>query len=211
MGKLFDRTDHLWEMDQINFAEQDANATLTGFQLARLDDIGRSDRFRLERSKTGGGVGAFEKLRRQSRMKLLKTGQLMSDLRVAMAIFRACAHCTEQAGRRRPCGQHKARINGCLLAVKYAGEDNMPTRLAQGRVWGDDEPIPIEEKALNEWEQWYYRDRKEGIWPGDAAWAKREFGSLGYRGWLQMLFEESEIGYADFVAEKARINAANCA
>jgi len=135
----------------------------------------------------------------------------MADLRGAMSLFRACPHCFEEDGRRRACDAHKAIVNAAMLAVKWAGEDNMATRLAQGRVWGDEEPRTAEDRHLNEWERWYYRDKKEGIWPGDATWAKREFGDLGYRGWLQFIFEEEEISYADYVGEKERLDAANCA
>ena len=90
--------------------------------------------------------------------------------------------------------------------LKWAGEDNMPTRLAQGRVWGDEEPKTAEERSLNEWEQMYYRDRREGSWPWvSATWSKREYGDLGYRGWLEFLYEEGEMPYPDYLAEKARL------
>lgn len=217
MGKLFDRTDHIWEMAQIDRAEQEASNNLTGLQLVQLEGVGRSDKLRLERSKTGAAVGYFEKLRRASRMKLLKTGQLMSDLRVAMALFKACPYCSETQGKLRICQVHKKQVNGAMMAVKWAGEENMATRLAQpGRVWGDEEPTSQAERGLNHWEQWYYNDKKEGVWPGTLAYTgsqqdvdnlRKEYGSLDYRGWLQFIFEEEEIPYEEFLREKARLSA----
>jgi hypothetical protein len=220
MSKLFDKKDHAWELAQIDRAEQEAASQLTGFELARMEDVGRSALYRLSRSKLGPAVGAFEKLRSRSRMKLLKTVQLMNDLRQAMALFKACPHCKEDAKGLHACEAHRKIVRGSMLAVKYAGEDNMPTRLAQGRVWGDEEPVPAHERQLNEWEAWYYRDKRDGIWPGtmaytgsvdDVAKLRQEYGSVDYKGWLQFIFEEEEISYGDFIAEKERLNAANCA
>src|SRR5258707_1346954 len=99
MSKLFDRTDCAWELDQIDRAEQEAQRTLNGFQLAAMDSAGRSERLRGMRGSSRN-TGVWEKERVATRMKLLKTGQLMSDLRVAMALFKACPHCTESAGKR---------------------------------------------------------------------------------------------------------------
>lgn len=207
MSKLFDKIDHAWELAQIDRAEQQASGSMTGFELARLDDVGQSERYRLMRSKTGSPSGNFQKLRARSRMKLLKTGQLMSDLRRAMSIARGCPKCDVDGEKTRTCDAHRSMVRGCIMAVKYAGEDNMPTRLAQGRVWGDEERLPAEERGLNKWEKWYYEDRRAGIWPGDATWAKREFGSLDYRGWLEMVKEESEIPYEEYLSEKRRLSA----
>lgn len=216
MSKLFDKIDHAWELDQINRAEQEAQSLLTGFELARLENVGRSDLFRIQRSKVGPAVGQFEKLRRASRMKLLKTGQLMQDARWANSQIKACSHCHLDAdGRHRLCNQHKD-FGIVFKRLKWAGEDNMATRLAQpGRVWGDEDPLE-HQGGLNEWESWYNRDKKEGVWPGTHAYTgsqqdvenlRREYGSLDYRGWLQFLLEEEEIPYSEYLKEKERLNA----
>jgi hypothetical protein len=226
MSKLFDKLDHVWELAQIDQAEIEAahghegpdgqrTGQLTGFQLARLEGVGRSDRYRLAKSKVGPAVGQFETLRRRSRMKLLKTGQLMADLRYAMSLFKACPKCVLVEGQHRACEAHRKIVRTAMLAVKYAGEDNMATRLAQGRVWGEEDPTE-RHSSLNEWEQWYLKDKREGVWPGTHAytgsatnldWLKREYGSLDYRGWLAMMLEEEEIPLREYECEKARLNA----
>jgi hypothetical protein len=204
LTKLFDQKDLEWELAQIDLFEQQTSATLTGFEVARLDGVGQSDRYRLMRSKTGVDLGELAKLRRRSRMKLLKSGQLMADARYANAVIRACARCVE-GEKRRYCEAHRS-FGIVFKRLKWAGEDNMPTRLAQGRVWGDEEPKTAEERSLNEWEQMYYRDRREGSWPWvSATWSKREYGDLGYRGWLEFIHEEGEMPYPEYVAEKARL------
>lgn len=215
MSKLFDRLDHEWELAQIDKAEQQVGTQLTGFQLASLEQVGRSDRYRLAKSKVGPAVGYFEKLRRASRMKLLRTGQLMSDLRKAVAICKACPGCSEtESGGWRCCEKHATffkgytdaqgkRQPGVFMAVKWAGEDNMQTRLAQGRVWGEDEAELTRDGSLNRFEKWYSDDKRDGQWTGLDA--KRYDVPFTYLGWLEARLEDEEITFPEFSAEKARL------
>lgn len=227
MGKLFDRLDHEWELVQIDKTEQQVGAIhcpaharfesfctacaeadstqLTGFQIATLEQVGRSDRYRLAKSKVGPAVGYFEKLRRASRMKLLQTGSLMSDLRAIRAICKACPKCYEdETGLTKGCELHRKRLYKVMKAIKYAGEANMGTRLAQGRVWGEDEAeLTRDDRGLNKFEKWYSDDKRDGQWTGLDA--KRYDVPFTYLGWLEARLEDEEITFPEFSAEKARL------
>lgn len=223
MSKLFDRIDHEWEMKQIDEAEQLASRTLSGFGMAALDGSQRQIRGKEGTLKSVGQRSEWDRLRARSRMKLLKTGQLMADLRFARGLFKACPKChTNADGKERACDAHKSILRKTMMAVKYAGEDNMQTRLAQGRVWGDDDAVATEDRGLNQWEQTYREDQRKGIWPGTPLWStkcaqkgknpadelarmKEQYGSLGYPGWLEMLFQIDEITSEEYRAEKARL------
>lgn len=222
MSKLFDRQDHEWELAQIDAAEQEAQRSLSGFQLALLD--GKSSTLKNKEGKrvTTYRSNVFDRLRLRSRMKLLRTSTLMADLKAAFALRRACPHCLEVPKKEggttwRYCNVHAPIVRKAIMAVKYAGEENLETRLAQGRVWGEDE-LSAHEDHTNEWERWYLDDRREGVWPGTKAYTgtqadlqklKEEYGDLGYLGWLNMLADNEEISHSDLVAEKARFSNAS--
>lgn len=231
MSKLFDQRDYDWEIAEIGKAEQRAGTLgtctehdgehsraddckgwefarlISGFAMARLDGARRQIRGKEGSLKSVGEHSEWDKLRARSRMKLLRSGQLMSDLRGMKALCKRCPGCSiGEDGNIKGCDTHRSMLRKCIMAVKYAGEENMPTRLAQGRVWGDDEAEAREANPLNAWERWYSDDKKAGQWTSRDA--KRYDVDWNYLGWLEARLEDEEITFPEYVAEKERIREA---
>jgi hypothetical protein len=158
-------------------------------------------------------VELLDKERQVCKMRLLRSSQLIGDLRYALGRFRACPHCQMVGGKQRPCGAHKLQLLKAKRAIHWAAEDNLARRAAAGTMRPDDEG-ELHDGAPNEWEAWYFADRRLGIWPGtkdstftqsELARMKEQYGSLDYRGWLQMLLEEEEITLPAYTTELSRL------
>lgn len=191
MGKLYDRRDLEHDLEDIDRCEQEnsqqiAAGTFPGF-------------------KAGAANRIFDEERQRAKMRLLRTSQLVSDLRFALALWRGCPKCyTDAQGKQRGCKAHAFILRRAKNAIHWATQDNLAKRISSGRERPDEQ---AHDGSCNKWEQWYFRDKREGAWPvgGDSAWTKEQYGALDYRGWLQMLFEEEEITYPELAAEKARL------
>jgi hypothetical protein len=189
MGKLYDKRDCEFDLAQIDKLEQEVSSQVLAGTFDAL--------------KVPLTVALFEKERVRCRMEVLRSGSLVRDLRGALALFRACPHCTTNAlGKQRPCGAHAAIVGKAKRAIHYAVEDNQAKRAANGTTRDADE---THDGALNEWETWYYADRRNGVWPGDVAYVREQYGSADYRGWLTMLLQEEEIPYAVYHSELVRL------
>lgn len=192
MGKLYDKRDLEFDLDTIERMQQETSrqilaGTFPAMKARQLDEL-------------------FEKERQRSKMQLLRTSQLVADLRSALGVFHACPHCaTSSDGKQRACKAHAAFLTRAKRAIHWAAQDNLARRDAAGVSRGDDEAAAAHNGELNEWEAWYYSDRREGVWPGDTNYNLAQYGSLDYRGWLAMLLEEEEISYEDYTKEMQRL------
>lgn len=198
MGKLYDKQDMEFDVAQIDKLEQENSAQIANGTFPAL--------------KARLAADLFEKSRMRCKMTMLRSFQLLADLRGALALFKKCPHCVEASGKQKPCNAHRDIVQGAKKAVFWAGEENLARRATLGISLADDEPTPgADEPAnpLNEWETWYYSDRRNGVWPGDAAYAVAQYGSADYRGWLQMLLEEEEIPLEAFHTEQERLRGAH--
>lgn len=203
MGKLYDRGDLRYDLDEIDKLEQGiSQQILAGTFPAQ---------------KSTQAIELCDKERTRCKMRLLRSGALMRDLRAALKLFNACPHCftDEATGKQHACGAHKESLSKAKQAIHFAIEENTARRLAAGRTRPDEDGEV--EGNLNEYETWYFSDRREGIWPGSPAFPldqetvrkyKEQYGSLDYRGWLQMLLQEEEIPYPCYVAELERLRGA---
>lgn len=196
MGKLYDRKDMEFELQLLDQTEQELSGKILRGEFDPL------------RSKQATEL--IDKQRSRCRMNLLRSGQLMRDLRYALSVFNRCPSCfTDAEKKRRPCPQHKVLVKKASSAVYWAGLDNAPLRAAQGRP--EDGEDFAHDGACNEWEQWYFRDLREKVWPGQTQderdYNKNEYGSIDYRGWLAMLLENEELSYAAYQSELARLRA----
>jgi hypothetical protein len=197
MGKLYDRRDLEFDLHAIDDLEAGiSRQVLAGtFPACRVPET----------------VRLFEKERQRCKMQLLRTGQLISDLTHAMRLFRMCPHCaTTTGGKQMPCSAHKLIVHKAKQAVHFAAEDNLARRMAAGQVRGDDG----HDGACNTWEAQYWNDRRNKAWPGQSpeelAYNKETFGSLDYRGWLQMMrYSAEEISDADYASEQKRLRGGN--
>lgn len=181
MGKLYDQRDLEFDLDMLDKMEQGLSADIVAGTISGF--------------AVRGLVSQFDKERRVCRMKLLNSGALMRDLRHAERLANAC-----------PCPHHKRQFGLLCKRAKAMAEENEARRATLGIVRTDD--AATHDGACNQWETWYFSDKREGVWPGDAAYALREYGNLGYRGWLQMLLENEEIPQADYAAELRRLGGA---
>lgn len=200
MGKLYDRRDRDWEYAELDRMESD---------ISRFVLEGTIDPMAVP-----GLVEDFRKTRQACNMKLLKSGQLMRDLRAA-----------ERSFNRVPSESNKFRFSICKKAVYWAGKSNLERRAAANQLrpgdvlvesitGADNRPSngrPEGDGFCNAWERWYLSDLKTGIWPGLTVDERREneldYG-LGYKGWLRMLRFHEEIEQGDFESELARLSGA---
>lgn len=202
MGKLYDRRDMEFDLGVIDRLEQETSQQILAGTLSAL--------------KSKLIIDLFDKERQKCKMQLLRTSQLVADLRSALALFRACPHCvTNAAGKQRPCDAHKAILGRAKRAVKFAADENLARRAANGQMRPGDEVF--HDGAPNRWEAWYWADRKVGVWPGTHAWTgtqsdldkmREQYDSLDYRGWLKMLLQEEEISYPEYCLEMERLRGA---
>jgi hypothetical protein len=196
MGKLYDRTDKAFDLDMLLDMEH-----------------------RLSRYVVAGTLGAFEvqKLqqeidaeRQACNMRLLRTGQLIADMNYAKRTVKRCPHCHEdQKGKMRCCVAHRALWHRAIMSIKWAAEENLARRASLGQMRSED---PEHEGSCNKWEQLYFEDKRNKVWPGQSrdelAYNKEQFGSLDYRGWLHMMRHSAEeISEQDFRTELERLKA----
>jgi hypothetical protein len=195
VGNLYDKRDLEHDLGEIDKLEQTVSrnivdGTFDAMHAAQADSL-------------------FEAERRRCKIRKLRSDQLISDLRVALALYRACPHCHDAPnGRQRPCGAHKAIVNGAKKAIHWATQDNLGRRAAAGTS-RPDEDGDASSGECNQWETWYYADRRAGIWPGETSAAieynKEHYDTLDYRGWLRMLLHEEEISLDEYQGEMARL------
>lgn len=213
MGKLYDRKDLEYELNLVDRAEQEAQRKLTPFMLAKLDGKGITETRTIQHGKDTGLIHtvnvSWDSLRKSCRMKLLKTGQLMSDWNYCLGQFNGCPRCHYDAqGKRKACPQHAGMLRIAGMRLKEAADANEQLRREQGRTWGDDEDT--HDGSCNNLEQWYFKDRREEVWPGKTTDARQynleQFGSLDYKGWLQMMrYDAEEITEQQYRMELARL------
>lgn len=212
MGRLYDRTDLEWELDHIERLEQETNAKIARGELSgmAISELNHSSEWRLGRyGREKACRTIFDQERQRARMRLLRTGQLISDFSHAKRVTRACGAChTDATGRVKACPLHKRIWRQATLAIKFAAEENELRRISLGQpTRPDDAP---HDGACNHWEAWYFSDRRDGIWPGqtaqELAYNKEAFESLDYRGWLNMMrYSAEEISEEDFRQELKRL------
>lgn len=190
MGKLYDKQDMEYDLACIDKLEQGISQQIIAGTFPAL------------RAKQA--TDECEKERQRCKMKLLRSGQLVADLRGAMALFRACPHCYEAGGKQHPCDAHKLLVNKAKRAIKFAVDDNEARRGAMGQTRNDEH-----NSECNEWETWYWADKRNHVWPGNTpeelAYNKEQFDRLDYRGWLNMLYFNEEMSYDEFRGELARL------
>lgn len=202
MGKLYDRRDRDYELGVIDQLESHLSSQVLA---------GTIDALHVPET-----VELFLRSRQACNMKLLRSGQLMRDLRAA-----------ERSFNRVPSESNKFRFSLCKKAVYWAGKENLERRASEGQLrpgdvvensteanWGTREgksAIPVgtgHDGSCNMWEKWYLSDLREGIWPGLTTDERREndldYGQ-GYMGWLRMLKFNEEIEERDFRSELARL------
>jgi len=212
MGKLYDRVDLEWELNCIDTLEQEtnsaiANGTLDAMAMAQINistewRLGRYGRERQQRT-------IFDAERQRAKMRLLRTGQLISDFGWAKRLTGACGSCLKDAkGKVKACAVHRPIWRKATQAIKYAAEENEARRIAlkQPERHGEEN----HESNCNQWETAYFADRRIGAWPGQSreelAYNKENFESLDYRGWLNMMrYSAEEISEADFRSELRRL------
>lgn len=177
MGKLYDRHDLECDLDDLDALEQSAAQQIAAGTLDAL--------------KAPAIVEMFDKERRRARMDLLRTGQIMSDLRAAEACF-----------NRRPSETNKRRFTYCKRVAHWAGIENLRRRQVAGRLRPSDNldgavsqifrEIPNELTAT---EKRYLHDFREGNWPYEGAALD---GYVGYTGWLLWSFQRGKITHDEY-------------
>jgi hypothetical protein len=199
MGKLYNRRDLEFCLNYIDHLEQ---------QLSTEVVLGNFPAVQIPAT-----VRMFEKERQRQRMQLLQTGRLVSDLSHALRVWRACGACyTDANGRQKGCERHKEMLNKAKSAVYWAGERNIARRLAMHQP--EEPDLDTHDGECNAFERKYFEDRRNGSWPGqtrgELAYNKEHFGSLDYRGWLNMMrWSAEEISEAEFSSELARLKGGN--
>lgn len=198
MGKLYDKRDLEFDLGVIDKLEQQTSAEILAgtFPALKASEVSR----------------IFDEERQHCKMKRLRSTQLVADLRGALAIWRACPHCTtDAAGRQRGCKAHNLILRRAKSAIHWAAEDNLQRRINSGQQREDDAP---HDGACNKWESWYFKDRREGIWPGTLAHTyngpeldklREQYGSLDYRGWLRFVYENEEMTHPEYASELRRL------
>lgn len=218
MGKLYNPRDLEFDLARIDRLEADAQRTLDPLKLAQLDGRCRTIENRDGKRSYRYSGSVFDTVRQSCKMQLLRTRQVIRDLAYARSVIQACGRCfTDADGNTRYCGPHRKYI-ALFRMVKMMGEENVAKRLSEGRPAEDG----TEERdgSLNKWEEWYFRDRLEGVWPGHMPpvkeWTpdelgalKEQYGSLDYRGWLTMVLQEEEITAVEYSNELARLRGEN--
>jgi hypothetical protein len=196
VGKLYDRRDLEFDLHAID----DLEAGISRQVLAGT----------FPACKVPETVRLFEKERQRCKMQLLRTGQLISDLTHAMRLFRMCPHCaTTTGGKQLPCSTHKLIVHKAKQAVHFAAEDNLARRMAAGQMRSEDDDS-THDGSSNQWETLYWADRRNKVWPGQSRdeleYNREQFGSLDYRGWLEMMrWSAEEISETEYSTELARL------
>jgi len=215
MGKLYDRRDLEWELDYIERLEREyhiavANGEIPAMSLGEINISTKWGVGRYGREKQP--VTVFDKERQRAKMRLLRTGQLISDFSHAKRVTRACGGCHVGAdGKVKACDVHKTMWRQATLNLKFAAEENEARRVALGQpARNDDAP---HESECNAWERWYFSDKRDGVWPGrtpeQLAYNKEQFERLDYRGWLNMMrYDAEEMSEEEFRSELRRLGGA---
>lgn len=192
LGKLYDQVDKNWDIKLLDAMELDISRYIAAGTLSAFEAKGLQD--------------DIDKQRKRCQMLLLRTGQLISDMAYAKRVCKACPHCLETTKGMKACVAHRPIWRKATLAIKYAAEENLGRRAASGQ------PPRVETThsgELNKWEEWYFRDKRDKVWPGRTpellAKNKEMFERLDYRGWLNMMRYEEEIPESEFQAELVRL------
>jgi len=193
VGKLYDKRDMAFDLDCIDRMEQANSQQILAGTFPAM--------------KAKEALELFAAERQHCKMLYLRSKQLVADLRNALRMFRNCPRCFEDAaGKQKACSAHFHILRAAKRAVHYAVEDNLARRNASGQQRSDEE---IHDGSLNEWETWYYKDRRTGCWPGSnadmVAYNQEHFDTLDYRGWLRMMLFNEEIPLEDYVKEQKRL------
>lgn len=154
MGRLYDKRDLAFNTDFWNKQEAQLSADIAnGVLPASTLDIVLDERAACNCSTPCGKQhfkhvkirDAFKLRRQQERMKLLRTGMLLSDLQHAKDNFNSCPHCHyERHGTRDwivECDVHRPAYKKAKSNIYWAGVHNQEERQARGQIREDD-PAP---------------------------------------------------------------------
>lgn len=227
MGRLYDKKDLSFNLAYWDRREQQMHADIANGVLepSFLDEIITETRDHKDPCHRGCGCKSyrvregFDLERKRERMKLLRTGQLLSDLKCAQNNFDSCPHCHLEADHKRgkskivECDIHSPALKKAKSAVYWAGERNLAERNARGQIREDGvataqealEGLPQVStgEELNRWESWYQRDKAEGVWTEETA--RLEECPFSYKGWLEMLFCNEEMTQSEYLEEMERV------
>jgi hypothetical protein len=243
MGKLYDRRDLAWNTLYWQQQEQQwhraiANGHLPASVLDEVITYETALRIKTENVFQVDDKRPSRHMRRKDtwpyeiqkeRFKLLRTGQLLSNLKAWEAIFKACPKCYQETARvggkttDRPCADHEEGYKKAKSDVWWAGERNIEERAARGQVRTDDSPesqgqagletlqrvddpfgrTSITTNPLNKWEARFQRDKAQDLWTERDA--RRYEVQPDYRGWLRMLLEEEELTEKEYLDEVQRL------
>lgn len=110
---LYNKVEHEIEMREIDYAEQQisvalANGTITGFRARQIQQGWISGR-----TESGKPIwSGIEPARRRARMKLINTGQLVSDLRAAQVNLAKAESETDVKDGKKRLGKMWGRVRG---------------------------------------------------------------------------------------------------
>lgn len=230
MGRLYDKEDLAWNLKYWRTQE-----TLLNMKIAN----GEVDKSILNmtisypgREGPDGWAARHMRVRdkwdyecKREYYKLLKTGQLLGNLRAWEGIFKACSKCYVRVRKGKtfdePCDEHSVGYRTAKSAVYWAGERNLAERNERGQVRA--EGVVTAQEALegveptiadrnepqnppNKWEVQYATDKAEGMWPGPANERARIYEvEPNYKGWLRMLLEEEEMTETEYLQELQRL------
>lgn len=249
MGRLYDRQDLTWNtlfwqrkeaQLSIDIAEgrigsDVLNSVISYPSKARVrgenghylpDDVRPTRHMRLK------DIFAYEI--QKERFKLLRTGQLLANLKAWEAIFKACPNCHQEVSRKdkdktidRPCTEHEEGYRKSRSDVWWAGERNVADREARGQKRHDETPAPAvtgqdeaflksvgiagladePQNPLNKWEMAYQRDKAEGAWPLTVKEQRLYDVENSYKGWLNKLLQDEELTEKEYLDELQRLRA----
>lgn len=220
MGRLYDRQDLAWNLKYWRQQETELNRRIANGEVdksilnvvvsypGRKGEDGWPSRHLKIRDKWD-----YECKREYG--KLMKTGQLIGNLKAWETIFKACPNCYVRIYRRKefdlPCDEHAFGYRKAKSDVWWAGEHNIEERDARGQVRAEGLETPMVNKdepqnPLNKWEVLYAEDKASGAWPGTNGDMARYYEvEPTYKGWLRMILEEEEMTETEYLGEMQRL------